>query len=306
MLIDGNSIGWAAYHGQDKKLADGMEVQAVYGFLMKIRQLRERFPKYSPVVLWDAGSWRHAMSITYKDNRKSATSKQKDMRESYGLQMKHIRDLLSRLNVRQCMAEGFEADDLAGYYVYKASLLEGDRSVLLVTGDRDWLQLLGPFSDVAWHDPRRFPGLWIDSTNFEEMTGFRDGFEFLSGKALIGDVSDNIKGVKGFGPACAKAFMAEYGSVAHFISNGPDAPIPDSLKRFKKPMMRLITNEDGQRTKFYENLNLMSLRGTGMHSAIRAKLKVIPSAKSMSEFIAGCEHLELYSIVRNSEKWEIF
>lgn len=114
------------------------------------------------------------------------------------------------MGVRQMLVTSAEADDMAGLMTKK--LAKAGQRVKLVTGDKDWLQMVQP--GVVWFDPIR--DRECNMSNFFEFTGYRTPEQFLDGKALMGDSSDNISGVGGIGEKGAPEFVAEFGSVAEF------------------------------------------------------------------------------------------
>jgi 5''-3'' exonuclease (including N-terminal domain of PolI) len=138
----------------------------------------------------------------YKENRNRATPEYKAVRE----QIEIFVELLTGIGVKQARYDSFEADDLAG--AYAAAALEHGNSVVLISGDKDWLQLLGPKVKQlrGWVGSK---GDWWDVARMkiEHGMGVEDWPRYLS---LIGDKGDNIpKALSGRrGPVVAKAIIA--------------------------------------------------------------------------------------------------
>ena len=207
-LVDGNSIGHAN-HNATKLTVGGMETQAIFGVVKSIHALVKEDPSASTLVLWDGKSqWRKDVLPSYKENRTATNEREAAHKESYKKQSPFVRKALQLLGVRQMLATSAEADDLAGLLVKKLA----GRQIRLVTGDKDWLQLVRP--GVTWFDPIR--DRQCNLSNFFEFTGYRTPEQFLDGKALVGDTSDNIPPVGGIGETGAPEFIAEFGSVQRF------------------------------------------------------------------------------------------
>ncbi|SSI71562.1 5'-3' exonuclease H3TH domain-containing protein [Acinetobacter baumannii] len=211
ILVDANSIGYAAQHAI-KLYSGSMQTQAVFSFIKTMRELRQRYPHAGMVVLWDGrAEWRFEREPSYKSNRKCDPRMQQE-HDAYKAQCPFIKRALKALGIKQMTSAIHEADDLAGILVQRFASDPNNR-ILLITGDRDWLQLVKP--NVSWRDPRD-ESRFIHWANFYEKTGFKSPVAFLQGKALQGDSSDCISGVGGIGEATAIKILAEYGSVNEF------------------------------------------------------------------------------------------
>lgn len=247
VIVDGNSIGYAAHYGTTLTNAEGMQTQAIFGTARTLIDIRKDHPNSIPLVVWDGrAKWRFEICPTYKSNRHSDDPKKEAIREAYKKQAPYIRKILSAMGVRQWMCATHEADDLAGWLV--AHKKPNDEIVLL-TGDRDWLQLVR--HGVAWKDCRtkNVVGTW----NFFQATGYKTPEAFLEGKCLKGDSSDVIPGVGGIGEKGAPEFLAQFGSVENFF-NGVDAGV---IKPTKKVYQRLASPEG--REKYRRNYEVMQL-----------------------------------------------
>lgn len=261
LLIDGNSIGFAA-HSTTKLSVAGRATQAVYGTLKMLRPQISQNAALCPIVLWDGRSWRKNEFAEYKANRDD-NPKMKALRDSYKIQRPDISRGLKLLGVWQLMAMNYEADDLAGMLVRKAN--RDGKKVVMLTADKDWLQLIG--ERASWYDLTK--DKYVDLTNFEEMTRLveidkKDGTEkvtpgyktpraFLEGKALEGDAGDNIPGVGGIGEKGAREIINRFGSVDEFIATW------GSAGKLPKKMADFVTNATGGREKYARNLRLMNL-----------------------------------------------
>lgn len=210
ILVDGNSVGYAAHHATKLRSGD-LETQAIFGFIRSMRDQFWRFPTAGLMVLWDGrADWRYELHPDYKSNRDDTPEKRRE-REAYKEQRPYIARALACLGVTQMTAYDREADDLAG--LMTGRLTSAGQEVDLMTGDEDWLQLLR--KGVTWRDPRNHDKV-ITIDNLLDMTGYATPYAFLEGKALQGDSSDVISGVGGIGETGAPLFLAEHGSIRRF------------------------------------------------------------------------------------------
>ena len=146
ILIDANSLGHAAHQGTVLKSGD-QETQAIYGVIKSARHYRVRYPGASLIFLWDGNSWRKEKSEVYKANRTDTPDKV-ESRRRYKTQAPHIRRALSHLGLPQLAATNYEADDLAAHLAQR--YLANGEFVRMVSGDRDWWQLLA--DNCVWED----------------------------------------------------------------------------------------------------------------------------------------------------------
>jgi len=290
LLIDANSIGRAANHAT-KLTANGMETQAIFGFLKTMKTLRTRTTSYTPLVLWDGhADWRYKLYPGYKESRKSDPVKLAQ-KAAYKAQVPFITTALRHLGVRQLTVADKEADDLAGYFVRKLTADPNNR-VGLVTDDEDWRQLVGP--TVWWRDLRD-DSKFVDHKNFYDKTGCKSPFQFLESKILQGDTSDEITGVGGIGEKGAPEFLAEFGSVRNFWQQVDTGTFVPRLTKHKK-----LASPEG-RALYKRNFQLMQL------------FRVEPPKKELTTMDAGrfdidafagiCEELSFVSILKNLDEF---
>lgn len=225
MLIDGNSIGFASH--QTRPLTyDGQQVQAIYGFIRTLKKLKQKFPAYQPIVLWDGISWRYNIYSDYKGNRKDP--KVELMKAEYKKQKPTIQEACQYLNIQQVTVANYEADDLAAIYAVK--IAEQGGNVILVSGDKDWLQIVRP--KVSWYDPIRDKTCTL--LDFESVTGCSSPNQFVDLKCLMGDTSDNIKGVGGLGEVRAHNLLNEYNSVDNFLNMSFNEEELNAMSRYNR------------------------------------------------------------------------
>lgn len=296
MLIDGNSLGH--YYNNSGRLAIGdIEVQAIYGLLRGVRQQIANRQNYTPIVLWDGASWRKLKFAAYKENRDRKETKNEirlaKMKDSYKKQVPYIKKALRFLGIPQVSAVNMEADDLGAILTDRYTKTGG--RVLLMTGDKDWLQLVGP--NVIWHD--FINSRVVTRDKFQEFTGVETARQFVEVKALCGDAGDNVPGVGGIGEKGAIEFVQKYGSVANF-TNQVILEKTIALKDVPKKYRRLVEDEDKAIT-FGRNLDLVDLRTTARPAPLGLKVdKGTPSREAFERF---CELLLFKSITKDIDDW---
>lgn len=209
VLIDGYSILNRAFYGIHAGMTnfEGLHTNAVYGFLnILLKILDEEQPDYLAVAFdVKAPTFRHGLYEAYKGTRKG-------MPDELHEQVPITKEVLSAMGIPAVELAGYEADDILG--TLSARCEAAGLSVVLVSGDRDLLQLAGERTKV------RIPRTKGGTTTVEDYLD-RDVVEklgvtpkeFIDVKALMGDSSDNIPGVAGIGEKTAYALIREYHSL---------------------------------------------------------------------------------------------
>ena len=202
ILIDGNSLLHRAYHAMPGlKTSKGFFTGAIMGFLRLITKLAKEQKPTHMVVAFDlkAPTFRHKMFTEYKGTRKP-------MDPELAMQIEPLKELLNLMEIKVVSMEGYEADDILGTLSKRF-----DDTTYVVTGDRDSFQLVSPSTTILWTKK--------GVTDIEFITPewlLNDGFTvdtFIDYKALRGDPSDNIPGVKGVGEKTARDLLTTYGSL---------------------------------------------------------------------------------------------
>jgi 5'-3' exonuclease len=306
ILIDGNSIGYAAHNARVLKHRTG-EIQAVFFGLKMMKKAIEQFGtpgRTQSACLWDdRAKWRYAIHPEYKGKRDNTPEKAVSRRE-YKRQVPILRQALSLAGLEQRFAKGDEADDLASAIVHNRT---PNQKILLVSGDHDWLQMV--CDDVDWFDPRT-EGLFVDVNNFEEVTGCKNVVEFAQSKAMIGDGSDNIKGVEGIGDKAVPLIFKQWGSVAKLFAWADSLPVkevsksdlPPELSFWRKKIENFVFG-DG-REVFKRNMQLMSLLSKRHRSnEIINNQIILKSAFNESGFIDLCHEYAFMTIITDMKNW---
>ncbi|HSJ53910.1 MAG TPA: 5'-3' exonuclease H3TH domain-containing protein, partial [Anaerolineae bacterium] len=212
VLIDGHALVYRAYFAlpTDMATSSGELTNAVFGFAsMLLNVLRDEQPEYLAVTFDRGLTGRDVAYTEYKANRASMPS-------DLHIQMERIRELLQVMHIPTYEVEGFEADDVLAALAAQAT--ERELDVLIVTGDTDTFQLIGPRVRVMM--PRRSFGDTIvyDVTRIRERYGLEPR-QLIDYKGLIGDTGDNVPGVRGVGDKTATKLIQEYGSLEAVYEN---------------------------------------------------------------------------------------
>ena len=217
MVIDGNSIINRAYYGiRPLTTRDGLYTHAVFGFLTTLLRLEGEESPDAVCVTFDlhAPTFRHKADAVYKATRKP-------MPEELRMQVPVLKEVLDALNIPRYELEGWEADDLLGTISRKCA--GAGWECVVVTGDKDSLQLIDEHTKVKLVSTRMGQTTTKDMTEeaFREEYGFAP-IHMIDLKALMGDSSDNIPGVKGVGEKTAMGLVQMYGSIEHLYAHMPE------------------------------------------------------------------------------------
>ena len=227
MVIDGNSLVNRAFYGvRPLTAADGTPTNAVYGFLNMLFKLREDYAPDEICVCFDlkAKTFRHKAYEGYKAQRKP-------MPEELVRQMPLVKEALDGLGIRRMEVEGFEADDLLGTLSHLCSQQGGNTTI--VTGDRDSLQYITGTSRVALVTTR----MGQTSTELYDEVKFAEKYcgltpeKIVDLKAIMGDSSDNIPGVKGIGEKGALDLICRFGSLQGVYDNLEEGEMTPSTRK---------------------------------------------------------------------------
>src|ERR687898_988787 len=205
-LIDGYSLLYRAFYALPQSIVttSGLPTNALYGFTSMILKLLDEDEEVGIGVVWDAGKPAFRMEIypEYKAQRSS-------MPEELKVQLDHLDQILEAMNIPAIRAEGFEADDVLA--TLSKRVPEG-MELGIVTGDQDAMQLVDGNVKVL----RTTRGVSeLKSYGREEVIeeyGVTPE-QIPDYKALTGDPSDNIPGVRGIGPKGASGLLREFESV---------------------------------------------------------------------------------------------
>ena len=194
MVIDGNSIINRAFYGvRPLTTREGLHTNAVYGFVTTLQKLLDEEAPEALCVTFDRRepTFRHLSYEGYKAQRKG-------MPEELAQQLPVLKEVLDAMDIPRYELAGYEADDLIGTISRKCEA--AGWACVVVTGDKDSLQLITDKTKVKLVSTRMGQTTTKDMTEaaFREAYGF-DPIHIIDLKALMGDASDNIPGVRGIG-----------------------------------------------------------------------------------------------------------
>ncbi len=220
LCIDGNSIINRAFYGiRPLTNKDGLYTHAIYGMINIISSQIQQYQPDAVVAAFDlrTPTFRHKMYDGYKATRKG-------MPEELAVQMPYAKRVLDAMGITVCSVEGYEADDILGTL---SSFGSEDLHVYILTGDRDSLQLINDNVSVLLVSTGETKEYGRDE--FREKYGIEPS-DYVDAKALMGDSSDNIPGVKGIGEKTAMSLIAQYKNIDALYANIGSAPVGKSVK----------------------------------------------------------------------------
>ncbi len=203
-LIDGTAYIHRAYHAiRGLSNSKGLPTNAIFGFTrILIKLMQDRAPHYAAMFFDAKGpTFRHDVYPAYKANRPP-------MPDDMAVQIPHIKDVTAAYHLPIIEMEGFEADDLIGTYARLAE--QGGFSVVMVTGDKDFMQLVTE-NAVIW-DPMKEKTLDIHTIREDYGVEPRQLIDVMG---LSGDTADNIPGVPGIGQKTALGLIQTHGDIEH-------------------------------------------------------------------------------------------
>jgi DNA polymerase-1 len=232
VIIDGNAVLHRAWHAMPPlSTKDGRVVSAAYGFtVMLMKVLSDLKPSHLAVTFDLPGAtFRHDAYVEYKAQR----VKQPD--ELYA-QIPMVKDVLAGFHIPVYEMPGFEADDVIGTLSKKAPK---DTEVVIVTGDRDTLQLVDARTKVYTQRKGMSDIVIYDEAAVFERYGLTPS-QMIDYKAMCGDPSDNLKGLKGIGDKGATELLKKYGTI-----EGIYAAVKSSPNDFKPRTLQALL--DGEK-----------------------------------------------------------
>jgi DNA polymerase-1 len=208
VLVDGHALAYRAFYAlpvQGFATRNGEPTNATYGFTATLLGILHEYEPDYIAVCFDAGlSGRDEIYPEYKAHREAMPAEME-------IQMDRIREVVEAFNIPIFEREGMEADDVLGTLARQAA--QSGVDTLIVTGDRDLLQLVGPEVHVFLSGRRLSEGKVYDQTAVAEQYDGLTVHQLRDYKAMVGDPSDNVPGVRGVGEKTAVRLLKKYGSL---------------------------------------------------------------------------------------------
>lgn len=282
LILDSNSILNRAFYGVRYLSAkDGTPTNAIYGFLnILLKLIKEQELDYICAAFdVKAPTFRHKQYEGYKAQRKP-------MPEGLAAQMPLAKDVLRAMGVTILEKEGYEADDIIGTVARLCE--ESEISCFIATGDKDDLQLASDKTKVI---------LTVTKSGYNETIIYDDKAvkekyhvtptEFIDVKALMGDPSDNIPGVKGVGEKTAMSLIEKHHSIEYIYENIDDIGLKGAMLQKMK---------DGREMAFMSKELATINRNTPIE--FNAEECVFDGFENNGELYEILKRLELNSIIK--------
>ena len=214
VLIDGNNLLFrsyyaTAYSGSMMKNSHGLATNALYGFINMLNKIvQEEIPEYVMVAFDKGKTFRHLKYEVYKGGRSETPNELIE-------QFPYARRLCDSMGIKYFEIDNYEADDIIGTFAKKVDE-DKDLEALIVSSDKDLLQLITDKVKVKLLKMHDY--IMMDKQTFYDTYGLMPPL-MVDLKALMGDASDNIPGVKGIGEKTALSLLHTYGSLNGVYEN---------------------------------------------------------------------------------------
>ena len=214
VLVDGNNLLFRSYYataytGNIMRNKEGFPTNGIYGFVNMINKIiSEEKPEYMMVAFDIGKTFRHEKYERYKDGRRETPD---DLKVQFPVAKK----ILTAMGIKYLECAGYEADDIIGTISMWCEK-DPEYEALIVSSDKDLLQLISDETVVKLLKTKDY--IWMDKKTFNATYGF-DPIHMIDLKALMGDASDNIPGVKGIGEKGAIKLVSEYKTIDNIYEN---------------------------------------------------------------------------------------
>ncbi|WP_320664811.1 DNA polymerase I [Prochlorococcus sp. MIT 1223] len=303
LLVDGHSLAFRSFYAFSKggegglTTKDGFPTSVTYGFLKSLLDNCKLLGPEAITIAFDTPepTFRHKSDPNYKANRDVAP-------DIFFQDLEQLQKILEKaLNISMCSVEGYEADDVLGTLAYQA--IKDGWSVRILTGDRDLFQLVNDSLDIAVlymgggpYSKSGQPSLIKESEVIQKLGVIPTKVVEL--KALTGDSSDNIPGIKGVGPKTAINLLKEngdldgiYTSLERLEALG-DKATKGCIKGALKAKLK-VDKDNAYHSKYLAEI-IKKVPIKKQPNSLLSKINTIELRNSLEE-------LELFSLVRQIE-----
>lgn len=214
ILIDGNNLLFrsyyaTAYNGNLMKNSKGFPTNALFGFVNMLNKIiNEEKPEYIMVAFDTGHNFRKDLCDTYKDGRIETPNDLK-------IQFPEAKKICTLLGIKYIECDNYEADDIIGTF---ARMADEDKNynATIISSDKDLLQLISDEVDVKLLKQKDY--ILMNEQTFFEHYGIKP-IRMIDLKALMGDPSDNIPGVKGIGEKTALSLLVKYDTLENLYNH---------------------------------------------------------------------------------------
>lgn len=202
LIVDGNGLACRAFSVLQLRNEKGESTSVAYGVLNMIRSIMGKYEFDDVCVCWD---WKGSNSKKekYPEYKKKRPNKDNNF-SGLEAQIEDLIKILPHFGIKQLRRKGVEADDIIGLLTIELQKL--GKRVLILSSDKDMFQLIDKGMDV-YYPPK---DILLTKENFEAELGMKPE-NWIFYRTLVGDVSDNIKGLKGFGEVTSKKLLDRFG-----------------------------------------------------------------------------------------------
>ena len=280
VLVDGNNLLFRSYYataytGNIMRNKEGFPTNGLYGFVNMINKIiAEEIPEYMMVAFDIGKTFRHEKYDEYKGGRKETP-------EDLKVQFPVAKKILTAMGIKYLECVGYEADDIIGTVALWCEK-DPEYEALIVSSDKDLLQLISDETTVKLLKTKDY--IMMDKKAFIETYGF-EPIKMIDLKALMGDTSDNIPGVKGIGEKGAIKLLCEYGSLDGIYDN------IDKISGATK-----IKLEDGKKDAYYSKELVTIYREVPLENISFEDLRY--SGENADELIDIFNDLGFYSLLK--------
>lgn len=285
VLVDGNNLMFRSYFatlysGSTLRNKKGFPTNAIYGFVNMINKIiSEEKPMYIAVTFDIGKTFRHEKYDYYKGKRDNTPD---ELKEQFPI----AKQILTAMNIKYFELQGYEADDIIGTFSKKCEQ-DDDFKALIVSSDKDLLQLITDQTEVKLLKTKDY--IRMDYKTFYDTYGI-EPIKMIDLKALMGDASDNIPGVKGIGEKTALKLLTTYGSLSSIYEH------IDEIKGSVKD--KLIQDKDNA----YMSYDIATIYKDVPLNVELEELAYIP--KDKNELYKIYNELEFYSLIKESNNKE--
>ena len=285
IMIDGNNLMFrsyyaTAYNGNFMNNSKGFPTNALFGFANMINKIiNEETPEYI-IVAFDKGkTFRHEEYEGYKDGRVETPDELKK-------QFPKAKELLTAMGIKYYEIDGYEADDIIGTF---AKFCDDDEDFIgtIVSSDKDLLQLLSSDVDIKLLKQKDY--IRYNEKTFEEAYGIKP-INVIDLKALMGDPSDNIPGVKGVGEKTALKLLHEYKTLDGIYQN---------IDNIKGKLGEKLKNDKENAYKSYHLATI--IKEVPLEISIEDTKYLGDNTEKLNQIY---EDLEFYSFLKKQKKQE--
>ena len=280
IMVDGNNLLFrsyyaTAYNGNFMKNSKGFPTNALFGLTNMINKIiGEEKPNYM-IVAFDKGkTFRHEKYDFYKDGRSETPDELK-------MQFPKAKELLTAMGIKYYEIDNYEADDIIGTFAKYCEIPGDDYEGLIISSDKDLLQLISPSVEMKLLKSNDY--IRYNETSFKEDWGI-EPINIIDLKALMGDPSDNIPGVKGVGEKTALKLLREYKTLDNVYNN---------IDKIKGALHDKLVSDKDNAYMSYEIATICK------DVPIEINISDIKYLGNNSKLAEIYEELEFYSLIKN-------